>query len=235
MFQLLILASIAGGMIPLGAVLARVENLHPAWLEDEFRHSVIAFGAGALLAAVAFVLIPDGAAAVPAWSAPLILIAGGAVMALVDRLIGKSGGQAGQFIAMLADFLPEVIALGALYTAGGGGSAVLLALLIGLQNLPEGFNAYRERIAAAPAAGKRVLITFCVLALIGPVGAILGYSTLAHDGATLGVMMLFAAGAILYLMFQDIAPQVPLERKFGPAIGAVAGMALGLAGDLMLG
>lgn len=235
MIQLLILSAIAGGMIPLGAVLARMENLRPAWLEDEFRHTVIAFGAGALLAAVAFVLIPDGAAAVPTWSAPLILLAGGGVMALVDRIIARSGGQAGQFIAMLADFLPEVIALGALYTAGGGGSAVLLALLIALQNLPEGFNAYRERIAAAPDAGKRVLITFCVLALIGPVGAVLGYTMLARDGITLGVMMLFAAGAILYLMFQDIAPQVRLERASGPAIGAVAGVALGLAGHLILG
>lgn len=42
--------------------------------------------------------------------------------------------------------------------------------------------------------------------------------------------MLFAAGGILYLTFQDIAPQVPLARHRGPPLGAMAGFALGLAG-----
>jgi len=50
----------------------------------------------------------------------------------------------------------------------------------------------------------------------------------------LGGIMLFASGGILYLTFQDIAPQVPLEKHWMPAQGAVAGFALGLVGHLLV-
>lgn len=234
MIQLVLLSALAGGMIPLGAALAHSKTIGTNWLHEEGRHFIIAFGAGALLSAVAFVLIPDGAEKVPTWAAPLLVLFGGIGMAAVDAWLAKSNTQAGQFIAMLADFLPEVIALGAIYAVGGS-SATLLAVLIALQNLPEGFNAYRERVAQAPEAAVRTLWTFCALALIGPIGALLGYHLLAHADGPLGVMMLLAAGAILYLMFQDIAPQVRLEKTWLPPLGAILGVAVGLAGNLILG
>lgn len=50
----------AGAYIPLGGVLVYVEKIGPQWLENEFRHFVIAFGGSILIAAVAFVLVPEG-------------------------------------------------------------------------------------------------------------------------------------------------------------------------------
>jgi ZIP family zinc transporter len=47
--------------------------------------------------------------------------------------------------------------------------------------------------------------------------------------------MLFAAGGILYLIFEDIAPQAALRNRHAPPLGAVAGFLLGLAGQLMTG
>ncbi len=59
--QALVLATVAGASIPVGAALARWNvNLLPDWAETEARHGVIAFGAGALLAAVSLVLLPEG-------------------------------------------------------------------------------------------------------------------------------------------------------------------------------
>lgn len=55
--QLLILTAVAGLAMPVGAWLAAIERLKPRWLENEFRHGVIAFGGGALLSAVALVLV----------------------------------------------------------------------------------------------------------------------------------------------------------------------------------
>ena len=46
--------------------------------------------------------------------------------------------------------------------------------------------------------------------------------------------MLFAAGGILYVVFQDIAPQAKLERHWSPPLGAVAGFLLGLIGQLLV-
>ena len=139
----LLFSALAGATIPLGAGFGVIERLRPRWLDQELRHSVIAFGGGVLLAAVAFVLAPEGANRLPAGAAAVSLLAGGFAFFLLDRMIERRGGSFSQLIAMVADFLPEAMALGAIFaTAEGPGP--LLALLIARQNFPEGFNAYRE-------------------------------------------------------------------------------------------
>jgi ZIP family zinc transporter len=49
------------------------------------------------------------------------------------------------------------------------------------------------------------------------------------------VLTTAAAGGILYLLFQDIAPQARLARRWAPTLGAVVGFGLGLLGDLLIG
>ena len=44
---------------------------------------------------------------------------------------------------------------------------------------------------------------------------------------------MFAAGGILYLTFQDIAPQARLEHHWAPPLGAVLGFALALVGEML--
>jgi ZIP family zinc transporter len=58
--QVLIYGGIAGLTIPLGASLGQQNRIRSAWAASEIRHGVLAFGAGALLAAVALVLVPSG-------------------------------------------------------------------------------------------------------------------------------------------------------------------------------
>ena len=106
-----------------------------------------------------------------------------------------------------------------------------MALLIGLQNLPEGFNAYRELIRVQRSYG-RTMILMLALVPIGPIAGLLGYSLLGDYPAALAAIMLFASGGILYLIFQDIAPQSRLERHWAPPLGAVMGFCLALAGTL---
>ena len=223
----------AGITIPLGALLARVERIRPRWLEAELRHSVIAFGGGILLAAVSLVLVPRGVEAVPAWVVLPAVGLGGVVFMAIDRQIARSGGSMSQLVAMIADFLPEAVALGAMFATGEPG-AVLLAVLIALQNLPEGFNAYREVMARGEVSAGWVFRLFALLALIGPAAAWIGLVWLADRPELTGVVMLFAAGGILYLTFQDIAPQARLQRHWAPSLGAVLGFMLGLAGQLLL-
>jgi ZIP family zinc transporter len=233
MFQLILLASLAGAMIPLGGLIAANENIRRDWLRDELRHSVIAFGGGALLSAVMFVLIPNGESALGNAAIVGWIAAGALIMAYVDTRLSRNGSPKAQLIAMLADFIPEAIALGAVI-ANGKGAGLLLALMIGLQNLPEGFNAFREQRDAGARTGA-ILRRFTGLAVLGPVAAVLGYLLLADFSQITGGLMLTAAGAILYLIFQDIAPQAKLENRHGPALGAVGGFLLGLLGHLVIG
>lgn len=233
MLQLLLLSGLAGAMIPLGGWLARQEHIRPDWLRTDFRHAVIAFGGGALLSAVVFVLIPEGQAHVGPVAVIGWIAAGAILMSLVDRQLERSGTSQAQLVAMLADFIPEALALGAVF-ANGGNAAVLLALMIGLQNLPEGFNAYREQLQTG-ATADTVLRRFALLGLLGPVAALAGFALLADLPRLTATIMLAAAGAILYLVFQDIAPEAKVKNSFGPALGAVAGFLLGLGGHLLIG
>ena len=229
----LLYATLAGAAIPLGAIAARFENIRPDWLEKEFRHGVIAFGGGVLIAAVALVLVPEGAKSLPAAAAPILFGAGGFAFFLADRWIERSGGAGAQLMAMLLDFVPESLAMGAMLAAEES-VGILLALLIALQNFPEGFNAYRELRAAANLRPRTILAAFCALVLLGPLAAWIGFVFLHSATGFLGGIMLFAAGGILYLTFEDIAPQAHLENHWGPPLGAVAGFMLGLAGHLLV-
>lgn len=230
----LVYATLAGAGIPVGAAVARFEHIQPKWLEQEVRHGVIAFGGGVLVAAVALVLVPEGSAALPVWAAMAAFGGGGLVFFAIDSALARRGGAGAQLLAMLLDFVPESLALGAML-ATGQAAGILLAALIALQNLPEGFNAYREMRSGGRLRGSSVLMAFCALVVLGPAAAWTGYVHLHDQPEALGAIMLFAAGGILYLTFADIAPQARLERHWAPPLGAVAGFMLGLLGHMVVG
>ena len=223
--------TLASACIPAGAFLARIERIRPPWLDRVFRHFAIAFGGGVLVGAVALVLVPEGAERLPSpLLAVALLMAGGVAFMLLERLQARLRRATPQFVAMAADFLPESLALGGMFAAGAEG-AILLALLIGLQNLPEGFNAWRE--LATGQQGRRIaILLMATVSLLGPLCGVSGWYWLADQDAMLGVIMLFAAGGILYLTFQDIAPQARMRGHWEPPLGAVLGFALALAADM---
>lgn len=231
---LVVFTGAAGACIPLGGVLARVEHIRPRWLENEFRHFVIAFGGGILLAVVALVLVPEGIGYLSsAGDAVLFFLGGGLFFFWLERLLGLRKRESPQFSAMLLDYIPESLALGGIFAVGSG-SAPLLALFIGLQNLPEGFNAFREMNAVKEARPNRIIFLMCAMVPLGPVFGTLGWLYFAQDTWFLGAIMLFASGGILYLVFQDIAPQSRLQRHWAPPLGAVAGFSVGILGQVWL-
>jgi ZIP family zinc transporter len=56
---------------------------------------------------------------------------------------------------------------------------------------------------------------------------------LAGNQILLNKIMVFCAGGILYLIFQDIAPQAKLKKRWAPALGAIAGFLLGVIGHMI--
>lgn len=220
--------------MPLGGLLASIEKIRPKWLENEFRHSVIAFGGGILLAAVALILVPEGIDYVDhALLSVILVLAGGVVFFAIERMMGARRREKPQFIAMLLDFIPESMALGGIFAIGSP-HAFLLALFVALQNLPEGFNAYRELRAIPAFSSKQIIGVMCLLVPIGPIFAIIGYVYFSHHTALLGAIMLFASGGILYLLFQDIAPQSRMRQHWAPPLGAVFGFCVGMLGNNLL-
>jgi len=151
---------------------------------------------------------------------------------LLDFYLTKIATPASQLAAMLSDFIPESIALGAAF-ATGSETAFLLAALIALQNIPEGFSAYRELHATRAFRARTIILMFACMALLGPLSGMTGYLWLSDRPDVVAVIMLMASGGILYSIFQDLAPEVRYENHWAPPLGAVLGFMVGIVG-LML-
>jgi ZIP family zinc transporter len=223
----------AGLAMVVGGGCARILPAGRRDVVQEAIHAAIAFGGGVLVAAVAFALVPTGLEAVPlGWAIALFFVGSLLFMAIDQKLTRRSGSRA-QFMAMLLDFLPEAVSLGAVFPHNPG-LGVLLAIFIGAQNLPEGFNAYRE-LAATGVSGRKILAMMFALSFLGPVAGLLGFLFLQPQPQLVGALMLVAGGGILYLVFQDIAPLVRMKRHWMPALGATLGFIVGMVGEKLLG
>jgi len=231
---IIFLTGIAGACISVGGVVASYEHIHSNWLEREFRHFIIAFGGGILLGAVAVVLVPEGISSMDnsIFAIPIIFI-GGVTFFAIEKNLGLRRRESPQLMGMILDYIPEAIALGGL-VALNSPIAPLLALLIGFQNLPEGFNTYRELISQNNNDSKKTLFTMSALIPLGPLAGLSGYFFLSEHEVILGAIMLFSSGGILYLIFQDIAPQSRLEKHWAPPLGAVLGFCLALFSEMLV-
>jgi len=220
------LAAFGGGMI--------------AWATDgantgekrEIAHGVIAFGGGILIAAVAFALLPKAMVALSPVGLGTTFCAGGLLFCVLDAQLSRRGDTKAQLLAMLMDFLPEALALGAVFGQDPR-LGVLLAAFIGAQNLPEGFNAFRE-MTTAGIRSRMALMTLLAVSLLGPVAACTGYFLLQDQAKVTASIMTFAGGGIMYLIFQDIAPQSKIRKHWIPALGAVLGFAVGMIGKQLV-
>lgn len=226
LFTVIISTFFAGLAMTLGAAIASIKK---GWINDEVQHGVTAFGGGALLSAVALVLVPEGIAHTAPFAACAYFIIGGLSFMCLDIFLKKMNTPASQLAAMISDFIPESIALGAAF-ATGNNHAYLLAAIIALQNLPEGFSAYRELNESPSFNTRKILVIFSLLALLGPVAGVSGYLWLSGYPAVIAAIMLFASGGILYSVFQDLAPKVKLENHWAPPMGAVLGFVVGMYG-----
>lgn len=229
-----ILYSFASGItVIIGGFLARIKIFPGGELGREVSHSIVAFGAGILVSAVAFVLTPR---AVDFLSLPVIVpvfLAGVVVFALLDIIIGRRGGRLSQLMAMSLDYIPEAIALGSVFSYDRN-TGLLLALFIGLQNLPESYNAFSDLVKSGYSPNKAfwILVPF---GFIGIIAAVLGYSFIGRNETLISCLMLLAAGGILYLVFQDIAPLIKYKSHRAPAFSATIGFMIGIIGIKVLG
>ncbi len=230
----ILLASWLAGIAALiGGAVARMEGSAETETKREIIHAVTAFGGGILVSAVAFALLPEGIAVLSGVALAVTFCAGGLVFCFLDVNLARRGGSRAQFLAMLMDFVPEAVSLGAVF-GHDRRLGMLLAAFIGAQNLPEGFNAYRESLARHVSKTAALKGLFYA-SLLGPIAAWAGYALLDDNQVLTAGLMTFAGGGILYIVFQDIAPQARLRRHWTPALGAVAGFVVGVLSKKWIG
>lgn len=110
-------------------------------------------------------------------------------------------------LAITLHNIPEGLAVGVAFGSGHSlTAAVALALGIGLQNFPEGVA------VALPLRGGRIsrLKAFWygqLSAVVEPVAAVLGAVVVAHSQWMLPYALSFAAGAMLYVVVEELIPE----------------------------
>jgi len=219
----------SGITVFIGGVLAK---LYSDKISKETNHFLVAFTGGIIISAISFVLIPKGMESLSLVPIITLFILGGIVFFLIDRAIESKGGDLSFLFAMLLDYLPEAVVLGATFVADKT-TGILLAFFIALQNLPESFNSYLN-LRKSGISGRKSLLILALLSFAGVVGALLGDLLLSDKPQITAGVMIFASSGILYLIFQDIAPNSKMKNSWVPALGVNFGFLMGIIGERLI-
>lgn len=224
---------------------------------------MLGFAAGMMIAASMWsLLMPAIETATPTYGrlswlpAALGFIGGGLFLVLLDRIVPhihqgsqhEEGPQAKIsktlkfFLAVTIHNIPEGLAVG--FAFGGAAahpdgaasmSALALALGIALQNLPEG-AAVALPMHSITHSRTRAFLFGMGSGAVEPLAALAGYLMAAQLTSLLPWLMAFAAGAMIFVVAEDLIPDANLrdDTHFG-TWGVMAGFATMMVLDIALG
>jgi ZIP family zinc transporter len=213
---------------------------------DLLLDGLLGFTAGVMLAATAFSLL------VPALDEGTVaeviagFVVGGAVLVVLDFAVphihlrfferGHADVRAGHRALMLLSALtihnvPEGMAVGVAFAAGGPELGVPIALAIGIQNVPEGFAAAAPLLAAGTSRRSSVGIAFLTGA-VEPPSALVAFAMFSVASVLLPFGLAFAGGAMLYVVVDELVPESHARGNERVAsVALLAGFVLMLALD----
>jgi ZIP family zinc transporter len=237
MFSAFLWGGLAAGPLLIGYLLAELG------LSNRTVGLIMGFGAGALISAIAYELVPESA--IGGWEMPVAFALGAAVFFSVDWLVDRMGGMhrkniagrkeessaAAIFIGTLLDAIPESLVLGIGLALGGSIRVAFLAAVL-ISNLPEGI-AGTVNLKAAGHSRLTTLWMWIALVLASAVSAALGYSIIQWIPAADGrVFQAFAAGAMLTMLADVMMPQA--FEQGGRLVGLFTVMGFAAAAALSL-
>ena len=226
--------------------------------------AMLGFAAGVMIAASYWSLLAPAiemaeGSGLPAWvPATSGFLLGGAFLWLIDKLLphlhpgfpkdeaeGISTSWRRSVLLVLAitiHNIPEGLAVGVAFGALAAdlpsatlGGAVALALGIGIQNFPEGTAVSvplrRENISRLKSFWYGQLS-----GLVEPVAGVLGAIAVIYMQPILPYALAFAAGAMIYVVVEELIPESQLEKHTDVAtVGAMMGFAIMMTLDVALG
>ena len=179
---------------------------------------IMGFGAGALLSAIAYELVPESALA--GWGMAVAFGLGALAFFVGDWLVDRRGGAnrkdiAGDqkggsgsaiFVGTLLDNVPESLILGMSLALGGAVNLAFLAAVF-VSNLPEGV-AGSINLQAVGHSRRSILRMWAMLVLISALCAGMGYAVVhLLPGIDGHLAQAFAAGAMLTMLADAMMPE----------------------------
>ena len=186
-------------------------------------------------------------------------LAGGLFLFLVDKLLPhlhldseghehregvKSSWQRSLLLVLAITIhnIPEGLAVGVAFGALGSdypiaslGGAISLAIGIGIQNFPEG-AAVSIPLRREGFSRKRAFMYGQFSGMVEPIAGVLGAFLVLSMKAVLPFALAFAAGAMIYVVAEELIPESHFERKGHIATwGVMVGFAVMMFLDVALG
>ena len=220
---------------------------------DRMLDTLLGFTAGVMLAATAFSLLVPSLERGPLTEVLAGFALGCAAIAALDfylphahagfsergheLLENQSAERQARLLlaALTIHNVPEGLAVGVAFAAGGTDLGIPIALAIGIQNVPEGFAAAAPLLRAGAATGTAVAVA-ALTGLVEPPAALAAYAALDVAAELIAGALAFAAGAMLYVVVDELVPESHghgHEREASFAL--VGGFALMMALDNAFG
>jgi ZIP family zinc transporter len=217
---------------------------------ERFLDGALGFSAGVMLTASFTSLILPGIEYGGIWPVLIGMALGVLLLDLADHLVPHLHAISGQegmatkrvravwlfIIAITLHNMPEGLAVGVGFGSGDLGNALKLMLAIGMQNIPEGLAVSASALSAGLGAyfyasfvGVRAGLVEIPLALFGAWAVHVATPILPYA-------MGFAAGAMLYVISDEIVPETHRKGHERTAtLGLMLGAAVMLYLDVVLG
>jgi len=219
--QIGMIASVAAG---LATAVGALPILFTQRVSDKARDMLLGFAAGVMLAATSFSLVVPaieyGGGGISAVMAVVVgMLAGAIFLDLVDKhsphkhfIKGPEGGRSRLeaiwlfVIAITIHNFPEGLAVGVGFGSGDVGNGIALAIGIGLQNMPEGL-AVALALLGEKYTRRVAFLVALLTGLVEPIGGFLGLFLIQWMQWILPYGLAFAAGAMLFVISDEIIPE----------------------------
>lgn len=227
---------------------------------------LLGFASGVMIAASYFSLLAPAIGlseglSVPVWVPAVVgFLLGGLFLFMVDKLlphlhVGQEINQAEGLksswqrsvllvLAITLHNIPEGLAVGVAFGAAAAGmentsiaSAIALAIGIGIQNFPEGL-AVSVPLRRENMKQSKAFLIGQFSGMVEPIAGVIGAAAVLLMRPLLPYALAFAAGAMIYVVAEELIPESKRESTSHsdiPTIGVMVGFAIMMLLDVALG
>jgi ZIP family zinc transporter len=251
--SLILLGTVAGLLAGLATGIGAVPVFLIRAVRPSTTAALLGFGAGVMLAATSFSLIVPGIEAAERQGAGALASSGlvsagmlvGALAILAanhylphEHFVKGPEGAATERVSRIWLFViaitlhnfPEGLAVGVGFGGGDVSNGLSLATGIALQNLPEGYAVAVALTTIGDSAGRAFLVAL-LTGLVEPIGSLVGVSAASVSESLLPIGMGFAAGAMLFVISNEIIPE---SHREGQGLAGTIGILIGFVVMMVL-
>ncbi|MGC4174861.1 hypothetical protein [Demequina sp.] len=227
MLQAFLIGAVAQSSLLIVALLAyRLRNV-----SENLIGQMAGLGAGALLGAAAFQLVPESKESLGSLEISVWLLIGATVYVLADRIIERrfgEGGAMGIVVGNINDALPESLIFG-IQLGTGMAFSPTLAASVWVSNIPQVFAPASQMVKDGWAMRKQAILWGSIVIASGIFAAV-GYAAANALGDVGGARIAaFTTGGLIAMLSTSMIPFAYEKAKLFAGIWAVVGFAATLA------